>query len=105
MSWLSEWWRKLTNNPKVPAELSARKIICNQLSVVGPGGHCEIVAGTNGVRLTLMSAAKELKGNYWNVFAKANGEVSLDFVGPDGTVKAAIDMAPDGTILNRIPPP
>lgn len=106
MSWFSEMWRKLTNNPKIPAELQAKAVTCRTLTVlesvkvVGEGGSVEIVATKNGARISAATAAGMKEGNYWNTWAYADGRVSTDYV-VKGQIKASIDMQADGTVTTR----
>lgn len=109
MSWLSEWIRKLTNNPKIPAEVLAQKVTTRQLTVLGDGGYAELVATKTGVRFTLATPAGVKGGNYANLWVYKDGRVSFDLVSAE-TVRAAVDMTVEGVVVTRgliepVPPP
>lgn len=109
MSWLSEWIRKLTNNPKIPVELQAHKVTTRQLTIVGEGGYAELVATKTGVRFTLATPAGVKGGNYANLWVYKDGRVSFDLVSAE-TVRASVDMTVEGVVVTRgliepVPPP
>lgn len=105
MSWLSVAWGNLVKHfTKTPTEISCHKLVTRYLQVVGEGGGAEILAGKGGVRITLSNPTKFK--NHFSVILKNDGSINMDFVGPDGTVKGALDMSSDGVFVPRfsIPP-
>lgn len=106
MSWLSKAYHDLVNYfkkfPRNVKELNCEKLTARYIQVVGEGGGAEILAGKGGVRLTLSNPDKFK--NHFSVFLKANGEINLDLVGPDGTVRAALDLTPEGAFVPRLSP-
>ncbi len=106
MSWLSKAYHDLVNYfkkfPKNVKELNCEKLTARYVQVVGEGGGAEILAGKGGVRITLSNPEKFK--NHFSVILKSNGEINLDLVGPDGLVKAALDLTPEGSFVPRLTP-
>lgn len=99
-SWLSELWRQLTNSSKKnPEEILCQKLITKKIQVVGTKGIIEITAGEGGCKILMNHPDTK---NMLSLFLKASGEINLDLIA-GGAVKAALDMTPDGTLINRIP--
>lgn len=111
MSWLSDWIRKVTNNPKIPVEISSQKIMCRNLTVVGEGGYIEMAATKLGVRFTMATPTGVNSGSYANVWVLKENHIKIDFV-HDKVTRAAIDVLNGAVVerglvtpLNPTPPP
>ena len=82
MSWLSDWWRQLTNQKKVQDKLGVKDLSCNILTVGMPASEgspfIKIVSNPDSVR--------------------------IDFHAPQGGgVKGRIQIAKDGTLSGFLP--
>lgn len=84
-SWFSDWWRKITNNPKTPEEFVAHSIVCNQIMV--------FPRGTQG------------KGIVAVLGGRTDGNIYLDFITADGKSQGSLVFKGDGTIVNNLPAP
>jgi len=103
-SWLSEFWRKWTNNPKIPEVIQCQRLETRRILVIGSNGLIELRVNQSGVAQIVISNGVDI-ANARTITRKPTGEINDDWIGPDKDAAGAIDMAPDGTVFNRLPPP